>query len=469
MFNKIKNIHFIGIGGIGMSGIAEVLINSGYSVSGSDIKSSAVTQRLSSLGANIFYSHEPSQIQNTHVVVVSSAINRNNPELLAATQQRIPIIHRSEMLAELMRLKYGVIVAGTHGKTTTTSMLATVLNDAKLDPTVVIGGRLNASGSNASTGRGDLFLAEADESDGSFLRLTPTIAVLTNIDRDHMDHYDSFDSIFSAFESFVDKVPFYGAICACIDDPAIQMLIPRIRRKLLTFGIRRDADISVENFRAEGFSMHFTPIILGRKAPPVELKMPGQYNMSNALASFAVGEILGIDPQITSLALSQFQGVLHRFTIVGQTDHVTVVDDYAHNPAKILAVLKGARESNPTGNICAVFQPHRYTRLKHLLPEFSRAFSDADYVIITPIYASGEQPIAGINCESVAHQIKQNSFQGKTGHVAIAQDLEDAARQAVVCVNHKKNENKSIIVTLGAGDIQTVSKRAYELLTRASL
>jgi UDP-N-acetylmuramate--alanine ligase len=451
-----------------MSGIAEVLANSGYSISGSDVRASAVTERLQKLGTTIYLGHNASHVEGAQVVVLSSAINKHNPEIMEAMTRRIPIIHRSEMLAELMRLKYGVIVAGTHGKTTTTSMIAEALQAAGLDPTTIIGGRLNSyGGSNAKMGKSDLFVAEGDESDGSFLRLTPTIAVLTNIDRDHMDHYESFDKIVQAFEAFVDKVPFYGAVCACIDDPAVQLLLPKIRRKLVTFGLRQDADITATDIRFDGLKTHFVPLVQGKRGQAVTLHLPGGYNVLNSLASFAVGSVLGVDLDKISAALTQFQGVEHRYSVLGTQKNVTVVDDYAHNPKKILTVLRGTREAFPNVHICAIFQPHRYSRLKFLGEEFSKCFVDADSVIVTPIYAAGEQPIPGVSSEHIAHQIRLHSFHNSKDTTYVAQSLDDAAQLAVEDVRRKHEGTEgSIVITLGAGDVQQVGSKVLSLLAK---
>ena len=465
MFSMIKRIHFIGIGGIGMSGIAEVLVNSGYEVSGSDIKVTPTVSRLEKMGIKIFLGHDAQNVENAQVVVVSSAINKHNPELVAAASTRIPVIHRSEMLAELMRLKYGVCVAGTHGKTTTTSILATALTGAGLDPTLVIGGKLNALDSNAKLGKGDLFVAEADESDGSFLRLTPAIAVITNIDKDHLDHYSGFDEILQAFESFVDKIPFYGAVCACIDDPAVQLLLPKVRRKLVTFGLRQDADVTVQNLAFEGFHTSFVPLVYGVPYDQVKLKMPGRYNVANALASFAVGAFLGLDLNLVSKAISDFAGVLHRFTVIGNVRKTTVIDDYAHNPKKISTVLRGIRESFPDARVCAVFQPHRYSRLKFMGDEFALSFADADCVVVTPIYAASEQPIAGITSESVAQQIRAASFQNAAETVLTATSLENAAQLAAQLIQKQGHQHDTIVITLGAGDVQSVGPVVIKLLS----
>jgi UDP-N-acetylmuramate--alanine ligase len=467
MFHTIRKIHFVGIGGSGMSGVAEVLVTHGYEVSGSDTKASPVTERLSSLGARVHIGHDAAHAEGAQVVVVSSAIARHNPETLAAQAARVPIIHRSEMLAELMRLKAGVIVAGTHGKTTTTSILATVLTHAGLDPTIVIGGRLNSLDSSAKLGQGELFVAEADESDGSFLRLTPTIAVLTNIDRDHMDHYASLEAIIDAFKMFVDKIPFYGALCACYDDPLVQGILPAVRRRLVTYGLRLDADVTARDIEFSGFETRFTPVILGREAPRVRLRMPGRYNVSNALASYAVAHVLELDVEKVGKAIDAFEGVLHRFTVVGEEARVMVVDDYAHNPKKIATLLEGIRESFPERHVCAVFQPHRYSRVSHLADEFAVSFKDADTVIVTPIYAAGELPLPGATQDALAARIASGSFDGSSASVKQATDLAEAARLASDICLSAAGEGGAIIVTMGAGDVRNVGTRSLECLRAA--
>jgi UDP-N-acetylmuramate--alanine ligase len=469
MFKAIDRIHFIGIGGSGMSGLAEVLLNLGYSVSGSDLKNSATVERLRHLGATIYNSHDPSQVQNVQVVVVSSAINPANPEISAAQNARLPIIHRSEMLAELMRLKYGVIVAGTHGKTTTTSILANVLHDAGLDPTVVIGGILNSTRSNAKLGSGEWFLAEADESDGSFLRLSPTVAVVTNIDLDHMDHYKSFEEILGVFSSFLDKVPFYGAVCACLDDPGVRRVLPHLRRKILTYGFDSEADVTAVNIVHQGSVTEFTPVIRGKMYGRVRLQMPGKYNVLNALASFAVGSVLDISLDQVGESVSGFQGVLHRFTQLGEANGVIVVDDYAHNPKKIATVLEGVKESWPDHKVCAVFQPHRYSRVKHLADEFSRAFTAADHVIVTPVYAASESPIEGCDHESLAKIIRSNSFPETRESVETCQNLDQAVSLATsFACKHREGQNGRqgvLVITLGAGDVQSVGPLVLKKLS----
>ena len=464
MFNAIKRIHFVGIGGSGMSGIAEVLLNSGYNVSGSDIKKSQITDKLKNMGAEIFIGHQAENIKDAQVLVISSAINKHNPEVIEAQNSRIPIIHRSEMLSELMRMKYGVIVAGTHGKTTTTSILASSLHEVGLDPTVVIGGKLNSFGSNAKLGKGDLFVAEADESDGSFLRLTPTIAIITNIDRDHLDHYDNLEEIVKAFEAFLDKVPFYGAICACIDDPIVQLILPKIRRKLITYGLRQDADITAIERVTNGINTTYTPVIFGKSYSKVSLKMPGLYNLTNSLATFAVASLLELDINKICKSISKFEGVQHRYTVVAEINKILIIDDYAHNPKKIETVLKGTKESFPERQIIAIFQPHRYSRVKHQMEEFSKCFNDADCVVITPIYSAGEQEISGINTESISHQIKLNSFNNSPNTTHIADNLIDAAEKTYDILKTIDPIKGAVIISLGAGDVRQVGNMLMEKL-----
>lgn len=466
MFNAIKRVHFVGIGGSGMSGIAEVLLNSGYEVTGSDIKKSAITEKLEKMGAKIFIGHNLENIKNAQVLVVSSAINKHNPEIIEAQNTRIPIIHRSEMLSELMRLKYGIIVAGTHGKTTTTSILASTLHEIGLDPTVVIGGRINSFESNAKLGKGDLFVAEADESDGSFLRLTPTIAVITNIDRDHLDHYENLEDIVKAFEKFLDKVPFYGAVCACIDDPIVQLILPKIRRKLITYGLRQDADITVVNKNTKGLITTYTPKIFGKEYNPVTLKMPGFYNLTNSLATFAVAAVLDLNINQISASISKFEGVQHRYTVIGEKNNITVVDDYAHNPKKIETVLKGTKESFPDKDIIAIFQPHRYTRIKIQMEEFAHCFKDADYLIVTPIYSAGENEIPGISPTTICHQIKINSFNSSPNSTFVAENLNDAVHKVQSILKYVNPNKGAVVLTLGAGDVR---QAGYTLMEKLNL
>lgn len=445
-----------------MSGIAEVLLNLGFQVSGSDASDSQNLGRLRTLGARVFVGHSAQNIGDAEVVVVSSAIQKHNPELQEARRLRVPVLHRSEMLAELMHLKKGVVITGTHGKTTTTSLVAAAIHQAGLDPTVIIGGKINALGSNAKLGNGELFVVEADESDGSFLKLTPTIAVITNIDRDHMDHYANFEEILQAFVAFTERVPFFGALCVCIDDPGVQLILPRIRRKVITYGLRPDADISATNLQPDGLSMRFSPTVFGNRLDEVRVGLPGKHNVCNALASFAVAHLLGIPHGQVIDALARFDGILHRTTVVGQHGNVTVIDDYAHNPKKIESALQAIREAYPDAFLCAVFQPHRYSRLKALGDEFSRSFSHVDKVIVTPVYAASEQPIPGITVENLAHSIRQNSNLGAPGEVVVADSLEHAGKIATTAVKTINHNQRTIVITLGAGDVPKVGNMVLE-------
>lgn len=469
MFLKIKKIHMIGIGGSGMSGIAEILINSGYEVSGSDLKRSSTIEKLEKMGAQIFNSHAPQNIGNAQVVVLSSAVNKHNPEVLAAQQAKIPLIHRSEMLAELMRCKIGVVVVGTHGKTTTTSILASALTHSGLDPTAMIGGKINSFGGHAKLGKGDLFIAEGDESDGSFLKLNPTIAVVTNIDRDHLDHYGNLEEIIKAFERFIEKVPFYGVVCACIDDPMIQLILPKIRKKVITYGLRFDADISATNINFLGLKTKFTPVVFGSKKQEVTLHMPGAYNVVNSLATFAVAHILDVDLDRISHSISDFCGVDHRFTVIGEekNKNTLIIDDYAHNPKKIATVLKGIKHSFAGNRILALFQPHRYSRLKNQFDEFTKCFDDADAVIVTPVYAAGEPPNPSVSLENLSYHIKTQSFHGASDSVYVAENLEHAAQLAYDMVDRLASPPSQgvVVITLGAGDVRIAGFRLLEKLS----
>ncbi len=469
MFQTVKNIHFVGIGGSGMSGLAEVLYHSGYRVSGSDIKESSVTDKLKSVGIKVFLGHNPENVSTVDVVVVSSAINKHNPELLEAQRLRIPLIHRSEMLAELMRMKHGIVVAGTHGKTTTTSIIASALHHVGLDPTIVIGGKINSFENLGKLGSGELFIAEADESDGSFLRLTPTVAVITNIDKDHLDYYGTLDEIVLAFEKFVDKVPFYGIVCLCIDDPIVQLISQKIRRKIITFGARKDADITLTDIVTNGFYTTYTPIVFGKKIQKTTIKMPGVYNAVNSLASFAVAHTLDLDMNKISIALSKFDGIEHRFSLVGEEKETIIIDDYAHNPKKIETVLKGTKESFPQKNILAIFQPHRYSRLKLQLDEFSQCFKDADNLIITPVYAAGEKPIPGISVENLAQHISVHSFGENKDCITICESFNHAIEEALTVIKTNKKANlETLVITLGAGDVRLVGLEIFKRIKEFS-
>src|ERR1700752_2507834 len=408
MFRRIQHVHFVGIGGIGMSGIAEGLVNLGFRVSGSDLKRSAVTDRLPHLGVEIFEGHASENGGQPHVVVRSTAVRGDNPEIIEANRHSIPVIPRAEMLAELMRLKpHTVAVAGSHGKTTTTSMVATVLGHAGLDPTMVVGGVVGAFGSNAHLGTSDLMVVEADESDRSFLMLTPTIAVVTNIDREHMDYYHDMEDVRKCFADFVNKVPFYGAAVLCLDDPHVQAVIPKVERRSITYGMSAPADIPAHELSYDhSFGSTFTVLsgvnVLGK----VTLRVPGKHNVYNSLAAIAAGLELDVPFDTIAHALSEFGGAERRFQFKGEEKGVTVVDDYGHHPTEIKATLSAAKIGAPNRRIVVLFQPHRYSRTADLMDEFASAFNNADVLLVSDIYAASETPIDGINAEVLPSRIK---------------------------------------------------------------
>ena len=443
MFRGNQKLHFTGIGGIGMSGIAELLLNLGCRVSGSDLKPGPAIDRLRALGGEIHVGHSANHVSCADVVVISSAVRPDNPEVVEARRLQIPVIPRAEMLAELMRLKYGIAVAGAHGKTSTTSMIATVLVGGGLDPTAVIGGRLNAFGSNAKLGQGEFLVAEADESDGSFLKLSPTIAVITNIDREHMDHYADMNEIRSAFADFANKIPFYGAAIVCLDDPNVQAILPRLERRVVTYGFSVQADVSASHLEFHGFGSSCRVSHKGKTLGMLRLGVPGRHGALNALAAVATAVELNMTFEKTADALAGFHNADRRFQIKGERSGVLVVDDYGHHPTEIVATLNAARQGCGR-RIVAVFQPHRYSRLKVLEDEFSRAFNDADVLITLPVYAAGEDAIAGVDSERLVERIKQ------AGHrdVAYARDFEAAVR-----LLHERTRDDDLVLTLGAGDV----------------
>ena len=402
-FQKFRRIHFVGIGGIGMSGIAEVLLTLGYTVSGSDAKASPITDRLQSLGAQINEGHGAENVRGANVVVVSAAIRRDNPELIEAARQKIPVIPRAEMLAELMRLKYGIAVAGAHGKTTTTSMIASVLAAGNLDPTFVVGGRVNHAGTTARLGRGDYMVVEADESDRSFLLLSPAVAVVTNIDREHLDHYASLDEIQQVFAQFVNRVPFYGAAVLCIDEPNVRAILPQVHRTAITYGTSAQADLVISEVRLEGLASSFRLAYRGLDLGVFKLHgPPGLHNVRNAAAAAAVGLYLDVSPEHIREGLSAFTGVGRRFEVKAVVGGITVIDDYGHHPAEIRATLEAARGYK---RLLVLFQPHRYTRTKYLWDDFCRAFDRADLLVLADIYAASEAPITGVTSEALAAAI----------------------------------------------------------------
>jgi UDP-N-acetylmuramate--alanine ligase len=444
MFFKRQHLHFTGIGGIGMSGIAEVLLNLGYVISGSDLKLSPITERLATLGAAIYEGHAAANLTGARALVVSSAVDEQNPEVQEARRLQIPVIPRGELLAELMRLKYGVAVAGSHGKTTTTSMIATILNYAGLDPTVVVGGKVGTmGGANARVGGSDFLVVESDESDGSFLKLAPILAVVTNIDREHLDHYATLDDIRAAFIEFVNKVPFYGAAIVCLDDDNVQSILPSIRRRTITYGASAQAaleagEIACGAFSSD-FSLHYRQSDLGR----FHLRVPGHHNVLNATAAAAVALELEVPPDRIREALAAFSGVDRRFQIRGKERGITVIDDYGHHPTEIRATLAAARLCG-FRRIHVLFQPHRYTRTFHLLDDFGRAFHQADTVLILDIYAASEQPIEGVNAEAVAERIRQFGHQSVEYVGSIDRGVE--ALLDVV-------QDGDVVLTLGAGNV----------------
>ena len=460
MLGKTRRVHFIGIGGSGMSGIAELLANLGYVVTGSDEKRSSVTHRLSELGVGVTEGHNASHIGEADVVVVSSAVKPSNPEVVEALSRRIPVIPRAEMLAELMRLRYSIAVAGAHGKTTTTSMIALVLERAGLDPTAVIGGRLSAFGSNARLGRGPLMVAEADESDRSFLKLFPTMAVVTNIDYEHLDSYGGFEDLQQAFVDFANKVPFYGAVITCADDPHLAAIVPRLTRRVVTYGLESErADISARDIQLGPMSV--TATITRRQSGGVSpgalrLNVPGRHNLLNALATVAVGLELDVPFERIASGLEEFKGAERRFEVRGEANGVLVVDDYGHHPTEIAAVLAAAKTLNR--RIVVAFQPHRYSRTAALLDAFGPALAGADHILLTDIYSAGEDPLPGTTLEHLAASVRA-AVSAPVDIVPVIDDVPPAlARLAWP---------GDVVITLGAGSIGTVPDRLIGLLTRA--
>jgi UDP-N-acetylmuramate--alanine ligase len=451
---KIQHIHFVGIGGIGMSGIAEVLLNLGYHVSGSDIKESEVTRRLQALGCEISFGHRKENVKEADVVVVSSAIRKGNPEVEVAEQWLIPVIPRAEMLAELMRMKVGVAIAGTHGKTTTTSLIATVLAAGGLDPTVVIGGRLNSLGSNARLGQGDFLVAEADESDGSFVTLMPTIAVVTNIDPEHLDYYRGIEEIKEAFLQFVNKIPFFGLAVLCLDHPNIQSLIPRLKKRFTTYGLTTQADFQAKEIVFERLSTSFDVLHQRREVGRLKIQMPGLHNVYNSLATVATAYELDIPFRTVQEALREFGGIQRRFQIKGEKQGVLVVDDYGHHPVEVMATLRAAR----TGwerRIVVVFQPHRYSRTQALFQDFLTAFNDADVLVLADIYPAGEDRIEGVEAKRLYEGIRDYGHRD----VTYLPDKKEIVEHLLRTVR-----SGDLVITLGAGDIWQVSEELVKRL-----
>ena len=456
---RIRRVHFVGIGGAGMSGIAEVLVNQGFDVSGSDLARSRTTRHLEKMGALVFEGHDASQVERADVLVVSSAVSEDNPEVAAAREMRIPVVPRAEMLAELMRFRRGIAVAGTHGKTTTTSLAASLLAEAGLDPTFVIGGLLNAWGSHARLGQGQYLVAEADESDGSFLLLQPVVALVTNIDRDHLETYEnSFENLKRAFLDFLHHLPFYGVAVLCLDDEHVAGMIPHVTRAVVTYGLSEEADVRASGISQEGRVMRFDAHLPNQdEVLPVSLNLPGEHNVRNALGAMAIAWELGLDlPEIID-SLASFEGVGRRFAEVGRLSvprgEVTVVEDYGHHPSELEATISAARQGWPDRRIVAVFQPHRFTRTRDLFDEFSQVLANPDVVVLTDIYPAGEEPIDGVDSGALCQSIRAR---GKVNPVLVSNvhDLPSALPSML--------ENDDLVLLLGAGNIGHIAQEIRE-------
>jgi UDP-N-acetylmuramate--alanine ligase len=459
MFFRPQHLHFAGIGGIGMSGIAEVLLNLGYEISGSDLKLTATTERLAGMGARIFEGHDAANVAGASGLVVSSAVNEQNPEVREARRLNIPVIPRGELLAELMRLKYGIAVAGSHGKTTTTSMAAAILNFAGMDPTVVVGGKIpTMGGSNARVGTSDFLLVESDESDGSFLKLAPIIAVVTNIDREHVDHYPSIEATRAAFTEFVNKVPFYGAAIVCLDDANVQAILPDIERRTITYGTTAQAAMEACEIGCGPFATDFRIRRGNDDLGTFHLRLPGRHNVLNATAAVAVALELEVKPDVIREALASFTGVDRRFQVRGKERGVTVVDDYGHHPTEIRATLEGARQCG-FRRIHVLFQPHRYTRTLHLMDEFARAFHQADSVFVMDIYAASEKPIEGVSAQSLVERIRQFGHRGAEYVGTMDRGIEAILSAA---------GDGDLVVTLGAGNVSQAGEKILAKLREAA-
>ena len=455
MFKRYQHIHFVGIGGVGMSGIAEVLLNMGYRVTGSDQRRGEAVERLEQLGAKVFVGHDAANVAGAHVVVYSSAVARDNVEVAEARARQTPVIPRAEMLAELMRLKYAIAVAGTHGKTTTTSLIASVLAEGRLDPTVVVGGRIRSLGSNARLGQGEYMVAEADESDGSFLRLTPTMAVVTTIDAEHLDHYGTLERVSEAFLAFVNKVPFYGAAVLCLDQPNVQLLIPRVEKRIITYGLESAADLTAHRLTLSGLTARFEVLHRGQPLGECALRVPGRHNVLNAMAAIAVGLDLEIPFVTIQRGLAEFSGVQRRFQVRGESRGVLVVDDYGHHPAEIRATLAAAKAGFDR-RVVTVFQPHRYTRTLHLRQEFLTAFNQSDTLVVMDIYPAGEAAIEGVTGQDLADAIRAH---GQRDVVYLGSD-----RERILAHLEDVLRSGDLVLTLGAGDVGQLGQALLERL-----
>lgn len=448
MRRKVRTVHFVGIGGIGMSGIAEVLLNLGYTVSGSDLTETDITHRLASLGARVFLGHDAGNLGNADVVVTSTAVRKDNPEVLEAHRRGIPVIPRAEMLAELLKMKFSIAVSGSHGKTTTTSMIATVLAAGGLDPTMVIGGKLGSIGSNAKMGGGEILVAEADESDRSFLKLAPTVAVITNIDREHLDHYRDINDIKAAFLQFANIVPFYGCTVVCHDDPHVRDILPEVTRRLITYGIETPADFHARDVTLSGRSSTFVVFHRGEPLGRVVINVPGMFNVYNALAAIAVAWEIDMDFAAIREGIGLFTGVQRRLEVKGQVGGVTVVDDYGHHPTEIRETLKAAR-SVWDGRMIVVFQPHRYSRTQALFDEFLTAFTSADTLVVMDIYAASEEPIPGVTAGELCRSMREKGY-GEPIHLALMDDVVEYLLKTV--------RPGDVIITQGAGSVWKVGE-----------
>ncbi len=445
MRGRVRRVHFVGVGGIGMSGLAEILCASGYQVSGSDLKESKQTERLRRLGVRVSVPHRAELVEGADVVVYSSAVPTRNPELAAAEALRIPVIPRAEMLAELMRLKYGVAISGSHGKTTTTSMVGAVLSTPGLDPTIVVGGRVKSLGSNSRLGGGDVLVAEADESDGSFLRLLPTVVVITNIDREHMDHYGSFERLQAAFLDFANRVPFYGAAVLCLDDPHVREILPAVRRRTRSYGLSPQAEVTADEVARDGLRQRFRALVRGRPLGEVRIGMPGRHNVQNALAAIAVGLEFDVPFAQIVAGLEGFGGVERRFEIKGERDGVLVIDDYSHHPAEIRAALRTAREVLGRRVVLA-FQPHRYTRTADLFQELAQSFHDADLLVLCDIYPAGEEKLLEVDLPRLAEAVRARGHR----HVHEAPELSGLVQRL-----RGLTRPGDALLFMGAGDISS--------------
>lgn len=448
VFGIYSHIHFVGIGGIGMSGIAEVLQNMGFTISGSDIAESANIERLRVAGVQVFIGHESNNIAGADVLVFTSAASKDNPEILAAKESRMPVISRGEMLAELMRLKYAVAVAGSHGKTTTTSMIAEIVKEAGLDPTILIGGRLNSNDNNAAFGKSNIMVAEADESDRSFLMLYPSIAIITNIDHEHMENYKDFDDVKDSFASFANRVPFYGCCVLCIDNDNVADIIPKIEKRFVTYGLKAQAEVRAVNVVKEGFGVSFDVVKGGTELGNISLKLPGDHTVLNSLAALTACLEMGVPFSTIADTLAKFKGVQRRMSVRYQNEELIVLDDYAHHPTEISVTLKAIREAMPSRKIVVVFQPHRYSRTQNLMSEFVKCFMDADKLFVTDIYAASEKPIENITAENLVSAIKSHGVRDVTylpewkGFFSYVEEMD---------------ETPKVIVTFGAGSITIFS------------